>query len=414
MHISAAIKTLAIAFLATPLLSAARPLVERQDPTVTVAPGNVGTTIEPAYQGPAPSTLNRDRVGPVLLLRSGTMNADGTLTLPLYKGIAASGNTYWYIVTDTSDEGNSEQLGVNFAAKLAFVAQGEGDNLAVDIVKAEDGNVIGRKGEVNFSPVRQVVPGDGTPFPPKVAVAGQVGDDNYTPLIQVSNLGGSVWNAPIIAGNVDENFLNYYCNGIPAEHEAEARTHLHDRVVAICPNTMTVTIRMVQGFSFGRPVNYIVAETSDEGVAAIDGVTYTPRLKKIKVGGDDSLFSAVERIFVASNGPTNKDLPDGGPNNATVKVHPFRQGLYSSVLGEGDPLNVLGGIPTFAYDYSPLWDVNAYEWSSFSIRAGMKTRLREEFEILGLAEQGYITGIGGMPFGSSGIINNCPIVARLL
>jgi hypothetical protein len=38
----------------------------------------------------------------------------------------------------------------------------------------------------------------------------------------------------------------------------------------------------------------------------------------------------------------------------------------------------------------------------------------DEFQFLGMAEQGHITGMDGGPFGSTGIIVNCPIVARLL
>jgi len=40
-------------------------------------------------------------------------------------------------------------------------------------------------------------------------------------------------------------------------------------------------------------------------------------------------------------------LPPGAPNNETH--HPWRQGLSSAILGEGNPLNILGAIPTVAY-----------------------------------------------------------------
>lgn len=43
-----------------------------------------------------------------------------------------------------------------------------------------------------------------------------------------------------------------------------------------------------------------------------------------------------------------------------------------------------------------------------------RSRNFEEFRILGLAQQGHITGPDGSAFGSAGPIINCPIVFRLL
>ncbi len=83
-------------------------------------------------------------------------------------------------------------------------------------------------------------------------------------------------------------------------------------------------------------------------------------------------------------------------------------------MGEGSPLNVLGGIPTIATDYSPLWDLNLGFWTQEAIDKGYTGRSTEEFEILGLAERGWITGPDGAPYGSTGIVVNCPIVWRFL
>jgi hypothetical protein len=109
----------------------------------------------------------------------------------------------------------------------------------------------------------------------------------------------------------------------------------------------------------------------------------------------------VERIFVAVNGPTGKG-------------HPQRQGFNSALSGEGAPLNTLGGIPTIATDYSPLWDVNPYVWTEKAIKAGYRSRLTEEFDILGKVSKGHLTGLEGGDFGSVGMIVNCPIVFRFL
>ena len=77
-------------------------------------------------------------------------------------------------------------------------------------------------------------------------------------------------------------------------------------------------------------------------------------------------------------------------------------------------MNVLGGIPTVATDYSPLWDLNLGEWTQEAIDRGYRSRLTEEFQILGLVERGFITAPGGGLYGSTGIIINCPIVMRFL
>jgi hypothetical protein len=78
------------------------------------------------------------------------------------------------------------------------------------------------------------------------------------------------------------------------------------------------------------------------------------------------------------------------------------------------PLNVLGGIPTIATDYSPLWDVNLGEWTQEAIDNVYRSRVTEEFQILGLVQDGWITGPGGAPYGSVGMVVNCPIVFRFL
>ena len=40
--------------------------------------------------------------------------------------------------------------------------------------------------------------------------------------------------------------------------------------------------------------------------------------------------------------------------------------------------------------------------------------MTEEFQILGLVQQGWITGPAGAPYGSIGVVVNCPIVWRFL
>jgi len=172
---------------------------------------------------------------------------------------------------------------------------------------------------------------------------------------------------------------------------------VHDKVAQICPESSTVTITLTAGFSFAKPVLYLSTEASDPTVATLEGATFTPALRDITVGHDDSAFRPVERIFVTANGQTGEGNPQ-------------RQGLNSAIIDGRSPLNVLGGIPTVATDYSLLWNANLGEWTQEAINKGYRARVTEEFQILGLVEQGWITGPGGTEYGSVGIVINCPIV----
>jgi hypothetical protein len=354
----------------------------------------VGAGVNPSYFGPPPSELNPSLVGPLQLLRSGPVSfQDGTITLPLYHGkMAKSKKDVWYILTDASDSGAAGPLGLNFSAKLQYSALG-----ARTANLDASGELVFDKGTVDFNPERHLVAGStNQPFPPSVADPGSVGDADYSPIVQVLNGGGVFYNAPIVAFGVTADQINFP-NGNPDYHL------VHDQVVKIDTIHRTVTINLINGFSFGRPVLYMSMDANDPGVAAVEHNTYAPLLKSILVSTDDSFLSPVERIFIAVNGPFA-----GGPNN------PQRQGLFATVLDGFRPNNVLGGIPTIADDYSPLWDANIYEWTQNAITNGYRSQLREEFQILGLAERGFLTGPGGAPFGSTGIIINCPIAQRLL
>jgi hypothetical protein len=176
---------------------------------------------------------------------------------------------------------------------------------------------------------------------------------------------------------------------------------VHDKVVKICLRTQTVTLKLTAGFSFGRPVFYLSMDTNNPLTATLEAATYAPGLKDIQWGGDDSLFSPVERIFVFVNGQTGKDNPQ-------------RQGLDSAISDGESPLNVLGGIPTVATDYSPIWDLNPSVWTQQAVDRGYRSRMTGEFAILDLVEKGWLTGLNGKKFGSVGLVVNCPIVWRFL
>ncbi len=237
-------------------------------------------------------------------------------------------------------------------------------------------------------------PGARNFFPPKQAQPGSVGDKDYSPIVRIVNAGGHIYNAPTVAFNVSEDVLNKFCGG-NVDHDI-----IHDKVTKICPRDGNVTLALTVGFSFAHPILYLSTDANDALPAALEGATYAPKLKDITVGHDDSFASGVERIFGFVNGPTGKDNPQ-------------RQGFNSALSDGRGPLNVFGGIPTVATDYSPLWDLNAGEWTKEAIDKGYRSRLIEEFQILGFVKRHWITGPCGGKFGSTGFIINCPIVERL-
>ncbi len=365
---------------------------------VAPAPPSIGSDVPLTYFGPSPSTVQPELIGPYQLLKAGNVDLNaGTITIPLYQGQVrmhdgtANTQKVWYILTDTDDKGNANALGLNWSPKLTFSPVG-----ARNATVEKNTTLTFDGGTVDFKPKHVLTPGN-TPnaFPPKAIQAGSIGSGDYSPLVRIVNAGNHIYNAPVVASNVDETTLNAFCNGNPDN------SIMHDKVVKICPKDHTVTLKLTSGFSFARPVLYLSMDSNNQIAAAMENATLTPRLSFIQTGHDDSAFSAVERIFGIINGPTGKDNPQ-------------RQG-FNSALSEGlMPLNVVGGIPTIALDYSPIWDLNLGQWTQKAIDNGYRSKVLDEFTILGLAAKGWITGPMGSPFGSSGIVINCPIVYRFL
>ncbi len=356
------------------------------------APASVGATVNLSYFGPPPSSVNRSLVGPVQLLNTGPIDtATGTITLPLYLGHLKDGRNVWYILTDVDDSDVAAELGLNFSAKLTFAAT------AARTANFDANNdLVFDKGTVDFSPSRSISPGaPGNEFPPVAFQPGAVGDKDYSPLVQVVNAAGVIYNAPIVAFNVTADQINFPNGNVDY-------TMVHDQVLAIDPINGTVTVNLINGFSFGRPVWYMSMDTSIPLGAAIEHNTFAPLMAALQLGRDDSFSSPIERIFIATNGPE-----EGGCAN------PLRQGLSADLADGFRPNNVLGGIPTIALDYSPTWDAQLYAWTTAAIDNGYRGQLREEFQILTFVQDGLITAPGGAPFTTSGFSINCPIVLRL-
>ena len=369
---------------------------------VAPAPPSIGAAVPLTYFGPSPSMVQPELIGPYQLLKAGKVDLNaGTITLPLYEGhVLIKGGAHssfsqkvWYILTDTDDKGNAAALGLNYSPKLTYSSVGARNaTLDKNTTLIFDGGGI-----VDFKPKHVLTPGNApNAFPPKAFQAGSIGDGGYSPLVRIINAGNHIYNAPVVASNVDAKTLNAFCNGNQLDYSM-----IHDKVVKICPKDNTVTIKLTPGFSFARPVLYLSTDSNNPLAAAMEDVTFAPRLGFIQTGHDDSAFSAVERIFAFINGPTGKDNPQ-------------RQGFNSALIDGLMPLNVLGGIPTIATDYSPIWDLNIGQWTQKAIDNGYRSRMLDEFTILGFVEKGWITGPMGSPFGSSGIVVDCPIVYRFL
>src|ERR1700724_2367041 len=316
------------------------------------APASIGTTVPLSYFGPPPSDTNRSLVGPVQLLNTGQLDvANGTITIPLYLGhLKGSGKNVWYILTDVDDSNVAAALGLNFSTKLTFASHSArtGDLDA-------NGNIVFDAGTVNFKPERKIIPGPpGHEFPPTFATPGAVGDANYGPLVKIANAANVIYNAPMVAFDVDASQINFPNGNVDY-------SKVHDQVVAIDPANMTVTINLINGFSFGKAVWYISMDSS---------------------------------------------IPLAGANEQ-------RQGLSADLADGFRPNNVVGGIPTNALDYSPAWDAQLFEWTQDAINKGYRGQVREEFQILTFVQDGLITSPGGGKFGSSGFSINCAIVQRL-
>jgi len=367
---------------------------------------SIGTKVDISQFPPPDSLTNPDLAGPVQLLRSGKFDIPiesltgvnipsgtprGTVTLPLFKGAVKTPSGLkpaWYIILDAGNQVEAERLGVNFSKKLPNAG-----DAARPATRQADGTFLFGSGIVDFSPNRVVVSGpEERAFPPTTAQPGSVGDADYSPLVRVD---GIVYDAPVVAAAVEDVDISFP-NGNPNY------ALVHDQVVAIDPARRTVTMSLINGYSFGKPVFYISTDSSDPTVSAIEGNTFAPRMRRLEVGIDDIARSAVERIFIATNGAS-----EGGCAN------PQRQGLSAALLDGHRPNNTFGGIPTTATDYSPVWDANLYEWTDEAIEKGYRGLLTEEFRILKLARDRYITGPNGAPFGSAGPVIVCGVAARL-
>jgi hypothetical protein len=306
---------------------------------------------------------------------SATENRDGTVSLPLHKGIS-HGETVYYVILDTSNGNVSSALGVNRSQKLANAR----DTGAVEKVSVVNG-VVNFPATVDFSPRRVLQAPNG--FPPSTFQPGAVGEAGYSPLIQLPD--GTVENAPQVAR--DQN----------GDGKITLGSEAADKVLAINLAAGTVSYRETNGFQGGKAVKYTSFDSSDKLAATLEDATLAPLLNNAPTLGDDSTASSRASLAAFVN----------GQKGAT---NPQRQGLNSAVADGLDPLNVLRWNPTQGR-YSPLWDVHLARWSGRAIASGQNLRQTDWGTVQGLADHGLITAPDGRLFAASGLIVNCPIIS---
>jgi hypothetical protein len=299
---------------------------------------------------------------------------EATVTLPLHRGTTTDGQDVYYIVTDSSDQADAEERGVNFAPKLANVL----GTAAVQQGRDEDGEIV-FEGTVDFSPKLRLEPSkDG--FPPNVAKPGAVGDARYSPLVTTD--GETVINASQVAND----------------------SGMHDSAVELDLDAMEVTMAALPGFVDGSDNLYLRTEGSIELVAAAESSTYAPNLSEAPGLASDAEDSARSAIIPIVNGLREADDPEQ------------RQGLQSALLGEGPPLNIEQD-PSGSPLYSPLWDITPAVWTEQAIKRDQRKLLTSADEVVSEVESRRIESGGeGPENGSLGglraleAISNCSIV----
>jgi len=344
---------------------------------------------------PSPSEVNPSFLGPVLLMKQAQVDLEkGTAKLPLYKGRLQSGETVWFVLTDTTDQNLSDLHGLVYSPKLAYGFTGRNQRTA-EIQK--DGTWVFNRGKVDFTPKMSVTPGEAPNFfPPKAQAPGSVGDDGYSPIVRVMNAAKDVvFNAPMVAFNATDEQLNGFCGGNP-NHDV-----VHDKVVAICPRDGTVTLALTIGYTFSKPILYLSTEANHPLIATLEGATFAPAMEDLPFANEDATpGESAERIYVFANGPTGLD-------------NPHRQGVNSALSDGRGPLNVLGGIPTINLDYSPMWRIFPAKWTDQAIQRGYRARMTDAIHIEDMAAKGFIKSLDDGDLRAVGFIVNCPVVYRV-
>lgn len=120
-----------------------------------------------------------------------------TAVLPLYRGQDASGGDVYYTITESNNVDKSIELGLNWTPKLVHAIGTKATQTATvvtgGLANPHNFPVLKFAGNVNFAPVRRLVPGPmGFPLDP-APTPGSVGDAADSPLVTFD--GKIVYNA---------------------------------------------------------------------------------------------------------------------------------------------------------------------------------------------------------------------------
>lgn len=330
--------------------------------------------------------------------------------LPLHRG-TYRGLTYWYVLTDVSDQALATQLGLNFAPKLANVpknAPGAFQTLEVprNILDASE---VKFKGVPDFLPRRQVVPGPNG-FPLKGAEPGAVAGMGYSPYVQPAGT-NVIYNAPIVAAG--NGFFDVFFH-----------TNTHDRVIGINRQEHTVDVLFIQAFSGGKEVIYLSFDATTPEAAALERSTFTPGIAETPFpNGGFRVDGARATLFAFVNGQTGHQSPPAqGLNHLVIdglitkEATPFSFDVFQALFNDGDARNVLEVFPTMLdpvlrNEYSPAWDLHFSQWRSALVQSGQNVAQTDGFTIRTRAEQFDITSLGGFKLAAAGVEVNCPVIA---
>jgi hypothetical protein len=341
-------------------------------------------------------------------------------TLPLFKG-TAQGETVWYVITDVSDAGMADQLGVNHAPKLAnagVMCPG-----CVQDVKTDDpvlGNApVEFQGAPDFSPMRTVQPAPAPmPFPPQSFSVGAQGRANYSPYVQIEGT-DVVYNAPIVA---------------TGDGPFDVTTHkdTHDRTLGIDTEKMTTDHLFVRGFSNGRSILYLSFDSSDAFTATIERSTFVPALTDLQfANGGGQPDSARASILTFANAKAGLETapPDRGASQGPGRSQGLTHALSLPIAGldaavanpdvldalrrGADVSNIFSDMPaddgaSDPAEYSPAWDLEVGVYSDEAVAAGDNGLKTDADEVERLAAEGVVTAPGGLPLGAANIVINCP------
>ena len=380
--------------ITTPGLNA-QAIAPDPDPQFTDSCGRKSTLGTEDYQGNVKSILYESFVTSAVNLSP----AARTATLPLHQGTLGTpnGTPVYYILTDVSDCDEARTRGLNYAPKLGFLVNpttGEPVNKSVMKVKGPDvnGDGIVFTGTADYSPVRIFTPNQPDGWPPAASQPGSNGDGNYTPFVSYK-----VGNKYVVAN---------------ASQVANS-TGVKDFIPEIDFSKKTVKFNLVTGIYNFAFVMYLRMDASDTVITGFEGGIYAPNPELAPGGGLRSFAAGQTRQTIL---PIINGIRGVGSLND-------RQGIQSSALGEGDPLNVMGATPG-ENEYSPIWDLTPVVWTDAAIAAGKRQRLHQDDEVRNFVQAGLVVGAvpasANTPFNadigvnSFGVVSNCPILLRVL